>query len=383
MENVKLVTIEEVCISGSSNISQNKLLENEGDYPIYGASGLIKNVDFYHQDRPYLSIVKDGSGYGRITIMPGKTSVIGTLQYILPKENIMLNYLYYAMLSIDFKKYVSGAAIPHIYFRDYKKEVIILRPLEEQQKIVEKLDKAFELIDQAKANIEQNIINAKELFQSKLDEVFTNNESGWELKKLSELCDAKDDIVGGPFGSNLKVEHYRETGVPILRLQNIGKGYFINKDIKYVDDSKAEELSYHSFRSGDIALAKLGIPIGKTCIIPDEFSFGIVVADVVRIRPSKDIDKNFLVYFLNSNTAVRQLTGNIKGATRPRVNLSDVRNMKISIPNHLEQLKLSNYINNIESSINNLLSSYENKLSNLEELRKSILEKAFKGELTN
>lgn len=389
MKNWDEKCLTDICVNlDSKRIPITKNNRESGEVPYYGASGIVDYVKDYIFDGDYLLVSEDGANLLARTY-PIAFSVSGKFwvnnhAHILKFENFVTQkYVEYYLNSIKLNDYISGMAQPKLSQAKLNIIKIPVPPLQEQQKIVEKLDKAFELIDQAKANIEQNIINAKELFQSKLDEVFTNNENGWELKKLSELCDAKDDIVGGPFGSNLKVEHYRETGVPILRLQNIGKGYFINKDIKYVDDSKAEELSYHSFRSGDIALAKLGIPIGKTCIIPDEFSFGIVVADVVRIRPSKDIDKNFLVYFLNSNTAVRQLTGNIKGATRPRVNLSDVRNMKISIPNHLEQLKLSNYINNIESSINNLLSSYENKLSNLEELRKSILEKAFKGELTN
>jgi type I restriction enzyme S subunit len=75
----ELKKLEDVCYSKSSNVSQNKLADEIGDYPIFGASGLIKNVSFYHRDKPYLSIVKDGSGFGRITKMDAFTSVIGTL----------------------------------------------------------------------------------------------------------------------------------------------------------------------------------------------------------------------------------------------------------------------------------------------------------------
>ena len=97
----EIKTVGDVCKSASSNVSQNSLDTNIGEYPIYGASGLIKKVNFYHRDKPYLSIVKDGSGFGRITIMSAYTSVIGTLQYIIPNEEIDLNYLYYNLLSID------------------------------------------------------------------------------------------------------------------------------------------------------------------------------------------------------------------------------------------------------------------------------------------
>ena len=103
----------DVCDKSSSNVSQNQLGNDNGIYPIFGASGLIKNVSFYHQDKPYLSIVKDGAGVGRVTKMKAFTSVIGTLQYILPNDGIDLDYLNYTLMSVDFKKYVAGAAIPH------------------------------------------------------------------------------------------------------------------------------------------------------------------------------------------------------------------------------------------------------------------------------
>ena len=161
----EIKTIGDVCVSASSNVSQNKLADDEGAYPIFGASGLIKNVSFYHRDKPYLSIVKDGSGVGRITKMDAYTSIIGTLQYILPKENIDLDYLNYSLMSVDFKKYVAGAAIPHIYFKDYKNEPFFWMPLKEQLHLVSILNDIFSEIAKAKTNAQQNLQNAKELLR--------------------------------------------------------------------------------------------------------------------------------------------------------------------------------------------------------------------------
>ncbi len=198
----------------------------------------------------------------------------------------------------------------------------------------------------------------------------------WEEKKLQDLADTKKAIVSGPFGSNLKVSDYRDSGVPILRLQNIGKGKFIEKDIKYIEKEKAEELKSHSFVVGDIVLAKLGIPIGKTCIIPETFEDGIILADLVRIRPDKRIvNYKYLEYFLNTDLSVSQLTKEISGATRPRVNLSNVRNIVVPIPS----LKIQNNIIeildkafelieqakvNIEKNIENTKELFQSKLNN-------------------
>jgi type I restriction enzyme, S subunit len=217
----ELKSIGDVCVSGSSNISQNKLMNDEGEYPIYGASGMIKKVSFYHQNKPYLSIVKDGSGVGRITKMDAYTSVIGTLQYILPKENIDLDYLNYSLMSVDFKKYVAGAAIPHIYFKDYRNEPFLWMPLPEQQRIVSILDEAFAAIAKAKANAEQNLRNAKELFESYLQGVFEKKGDGWEEKTLEYLADEKCTLSYGIVQPGDELAE----GLPIIRPTDLTSRY--------------------------------------------------------------------------------------------------------------------------------------------------------------
>ena len=200
----------------------------------------------------------------------------------------------------------------------------------------------------------------------------------WVTKKLGELSKKKDAVVSGPFGSNLKVSDYKTEGIPILRLQNIGKGYFIDKDIKYISEEKAEELKYHSFISGDITLAKLGIPIGKTCIIPNHLKSGIITADIVRIRPDKNVvNFNFLEYFLNTDLSVSQLTGNISGATRPRVNLSDVRDIEIPLPPLPEQKRIVSILDECFAAIAKAKANAEQNLKNTKELFESYLQGVF------
>ena len=81
--------LEDVCVRGSSNLKQSDVIDKTGEYPIYGAAGYIGNVDFYHQDQPYVAVVKDGAGIGRTSLYPAESSVIGTMQYLLPKENVL------------------------------------------------------------------------------------------------------------------------------------------------------------------------------------------------------------------------------------------------------------------------------------------------------
>lgn len=171
------------------------------------------------------------------------------------------------------------------------------------------------------------------------DSVIGINSADWEIKTLLDTVGGKDDlVVAGPFGSNLKVADYRDEGVPIIRLQNIERGKFVNKDIKYISFEKAEELSYHSFVKGDVVLAKLGDPIGKTCIVPDFLEKGIVVADVVRMRiDEKKVDKRYIMQVLNSKIVSSQLRKGVIGTTRPRVNLDQVRDLLVPVPQISEQ----------------------------------------------
>ena len=131
---IKLI---EVCEKQSSNISANKIEDNFGEYVIYGASGKLKNIDFYDVEDDYISIVKDGAGVGRLFYCKGKSSVLGTLDIIKPKNGIHTYFLYCLLSSIDFSKYVTGSTIPHIYFKDYSNEIIGIPMIEEQTKIAD------------------------------------------------------------------------------------------------------------------------------------------------------------------------------------------------------------------------------------------------------
>ena len=162
------VKLEDVCEKGTSNLKLSDVVDKNGDYPIYGASGYIGNVDFYKQESPYVAVVKDGAGIGRAILCPAKSSVIGTMQYLIPKSNILPEYLYYVVSSLHLEKYFSGATIPHIYFRDYKDETFNLHPLTQQYKIVNILNHVENMIQFR--NKELQLLN--ELIKSRFVEMF-------------------------------------------------------------------------------------------------------------------------------------------------------------------------------------------------------------------
>jgi len=155
MNNWQTVRLGDVCEKGSSNIAQNEIAENNGDYPIYGAAGFIKNVDFYKQDKPYIGIVKDGAGVGRVSLHPAKSSLIGTMQYIFPKENVDIKFLAEFLKYQNLSRFYTGATIPHIYFKDYQDIPLKLPSLQVQKQISAILNKCTEIIEKNKQMLEK------------------------------------------------------------------------------------------------------------------------------------------------------------------------------------------------------------------------------------
>ena len=152
----------------SSNISINQLEDNTGEYPLYGASGFLTNIDFCEMETDYISIVKDGSGVGNLSFHEKNSSIVNTSQYLLPKKDFDIHFLYYQLQTLNLLKYVNGSSIPHIYFKDYCIEKVTVPSLPEQQKI----GKLFVDTDKTLENIDNNIRVTQEFKKGLLQQMF-------------------------------------------------------------------------------------------------------------------------------------------------------------------------------------------------------------------
>jgi len=215
------------------------------------------------------------------------------------------------------------------------------------------------------------------------DEGLRRLPEGWVWCELKELVlDAKQDIVDGPFGSNLKASEYVNSGIPIIRLQNIQRNKFVEKNIRYITPEKAQQLSRHSFSRNDIVLTKLGSPLGKACLIPDNIESGIIVADIVRVRTEdRFVNRKYLVYAINSDGVIRQLA-KTRGTTRPRVNLTKVRKLKISLAPLNEQHHIVDEVEELFSKLDAAVESLHEIKVQLRRYRQAVLKHAFEGKLT-
>ncbi|WP_079756002.1 restriction endonuclease subunit S [Campylobacter coli] len=376
--------LEDVCKNSSSNLALKDIKNKSGDYPVFGASGIVGYIDFYHKNKECLGIVKDGAGVGRVFVLPKNTSVIGTLNYLEALENTNLKYLFYFLYSIDFSKYILGSAIPHIYFRDYKKEQIPLPPLKEQERIVGILDESFAKIDESIKILEQDLLNLDELMQSALQKAFNPLKDnakenyklpqGWEWKNLGEICFITD-------GTH-KTPNYIETGIPFLSVKNISKGFFDLSDVKYISLEEHNKLIKRAKPEfGDILICRIGT-LGKAIKISLEFEFSIFVS-LGLLKPKVKIISDYLVYFLNSYFIEGWINDNkVGGGTHTaKLNLNILEKCPVVLPPFKEQEQIASHLDELSSHVKNLKQNYQAQIKDLQELKKSLLDKAFKGNL--
>ena len=318
--------LNEVCEKGASNIVINKLTDNSGEYPLFGASGLVKNIDFFHQDKPYIGIVKDGAGVGRVNIYPAYSSLVGTMQYIFPKEGYSIDFIKYFLVKLDLSHCVSGATIPHIYFKDYGKENIPTPSLATQLAIVSELDKINELIRLKKEQLKDFDNLAQSLFYEMFGDP-VENEKGWEVKKIGDLALVKT----GPFGSMLHKEDYICDGIPLVNPVHM-KDFKIVPNLDFtISKEKASELENYLLKSNDVVFARRG-DIGRCAIVSEAEQGFICGTGSLFVRFSKEIESIFIMYIIRCDSFSKHLISKAKGATMLNINSNTIADLRIPLP---------------------------------------------------
>ena len=324
----KYVLLKEVCEKASSNIAQKDLAECDGIYPIYGASGYIKSVDFFQQAKDYIAIVKDGAGIGRAMKLPAKSSVIGTMQYVLPKDNINISYLYYAICSMHLEKYFSGATIPHIYFRDYQNEQLPLPSLEEQAKIAN----IFGRIDYFIKKEKEQLINLDKLVKSRFIELFGDVEESSKRWNTVHLEKVIQSIESGWSGNGIQRDKL-EGEIAVLKVSAVTKGFFIPSECKVLEDQKNIKKYIYPHKD-DLLFSRANTKemVGATVIISKDFPELILPDKLWRIRFNELANIYFIKYVLSSRSIRNKLSSEATGTSGSMYNISMQKLKQLAIP---------------------------------------------------
>ena len=338
------VKLGEVCERGSSNLMQKDVTGCAGDYPIYGASGQIGFVDFYHQERPYVAVVKDGAGIGRTMLLPAKSSVIGTMQYLLPKENVLPDYLCYVVQYMHLEKYFSGATIPHIYFRDYKDEEFDLSSLDEQAGIVKTLNGVVDVIEKRR----QQLSNLDVLIKARFVEMFgdpISNPKGWDSVGLLELGSCKS-------GMNF---HTDDAGVEVHCL---GVGDF--KDKSVISDTSVlplvslneMPLGEYLLQDGDIVFVRSNgnkALVGRClAVFPGQIQTTFSGFCIRFRKRSHKVTTEYLIHVLKTESMRKKMQG--RGANIQNLNQQILGSLSIPVPPVDMQNRFSECVYQVDKS---------------------------------
>ena len=214
------------------------------------------------------------------------------------------------------------------------------------------------------------------------DEIPFEVPEGWVWCRLKSLAAPHEhSFADGPFGSNLKTEHYtKNKEVRIIQLNNIGELIWKNNGIKYTTFCHAKTLNRCKSYPGDIVIAKM-MPAGRAIIIPDVDNIYVISSDCVRLQLPKTIDNNYIMYMINSTTINEAILKTVQGIGRSRTSLSKLKEIIVPLPNLVEQQKIAKKIydllSHIDSIDNNI--SYINNFA--ETVKTKILDLAIRGKL--
>ena len=251
------------------------------------------------------------------------------------------------------------------------KEVpITLPPLEEQKRIVKILDEKFAMLETVKANAKANLQNAKDLFQSQLAKAFSN--TTWEMQKLSEITEVKDGTHDSP--------SYYSEGIPFVTQKNITPSGFDLTNTKRISLQDHEKFYKRSnVEYGDIIIAMIGANRGMSCIVNTREVFSI--KNVGLIKKSEKTNQEYLAYYLKSEVAQKYVSDASNGGAQEFIGLTSLRKFPIPLPPLSEQKRIVEQLDSLSEKTKALQDIYKKILLDCDELKQSLLQKAFEGEL--
>ena len=340
------VKIEDVCMKGSSNLKQSDVVGKNGIYPVYGAAGYLGSIDSFKQSKPYVAVVKDGAGIGRAMLLPSNSSIIGTMQYLLPKDNILPEYLYYLIKAKHLEKYYSGATIPHIYFKDYKNEEFDLFSFEIQCQIINKLKIIEKIIEKQKK--EMDLLD--ELVKARFVELFGDpiiNDKGL----ITELLANVSNLKAGKAIKTGELSENNDTNSLFPCFGGNGIRGYINR---YTHDGTFPIIGRQGALSGNVNFAK-----GKF----------YATEHAIVVTPKVELDDTWFFYCLKYLDLKRFQTG----AAQPGVSVEKLNNISIPLPNYKSQLYFSDFVKEVDKS----RLEVQKSLKKTQELFDSLMQKYF------
>ena len=372
-KNWETKTLGGICKISTGKSNANEAVEN-GEYAFFDRSKREKRSMRFLFDCEALIIPGEGAEFfpryyfGKFDLHQRAYALFNF------DESVNIRFVEYYLIFGHkyFERVAVGATAKSLRLRHFQDLLIPVPPLSEQKRIVKILDEVFKKAAKAKENAEKNLKNARELFESYLQSIFTDK--SWEKKIIGDVCQKVE------YGSATKS---KEVGkIAVLRMGNIQNGRFNWDKLAYSDDVKDNK--QYLLKYNDVLFNRTNSPelVGKTAIYKGEMP-AIFAGYLIRIHRKENLlDADYLNYYLNSKIAIDYgKTVVTSSVNQANINGTKLKNYPIPCPTLKEQQTIVAKLDGLSVEIKKLGAIYQQKLTDLEELKKSILQKAFNGEL--
>jgi len=338
-----------------------------GRFPVYGANGEKDRTDKFYHAKASIIVGRKGSA-GELNLTEGRFWPLDVTYFVtFDEKQHDLRFIYYLLTTLELTKLAKGVK-PGINRNDVYSKVARVPPLPEQKRIVAILDEAFEGIATAEANSEKNIQNARAMFESQLQSVFTQQGEGWVDKRLGDVC----DFVGG--SQPPKSVFSKIKTADNIRLIQI-RDYKSEKNVVYIPRRLAKRFC----AANDVMIGRYGPPLFQILRGLD----GAYNVALMKAVPKESIlHRDFLFYFLKNPSILQYVIyHSARAAGQIGLTKETLEPYPIRLPTLAIQQSVVEAITAIEADTQNLVRIYERKLAALDALKKSLLHRAFAGEL--
>lgn len=345
-----------------------------GDFPLVSSSGIIDSHDIWKVKAPGVVTGRSGS-VGNVFYIENDFWPLNTTLYVKDFHGNYPRYVFYLLQQFGLGKFSSGVGVPTLN-RNFVHDEIVSIPVSipEQERIVAVLDEAFASIAQAIANAERNLVNARELFESVLHSYFEEKGNEWKTFQLEELTEKDSPITYGV----VKPGEFGE--IRFVRGGDISQGRVLVDQLRTITKEVSDQYKRTLLRGGELLMCLVGQP-GQVAVAPDELAGANIARQVGLIRLRQDVNSEFVRYFLQSRNGQNALGAYTGGSVQQVINLGDLRLVEILLPSLAEQRAIVERLEALSAETGRLEAVYRQKVAALEELKKSVLQKAFAGEL--
>ena len=338
-----------------------------GFVPLVTSSGITDTVHKSAVQGPGVATGRSGS-IGKVFYIDQDFWPLNTVLYVKDFHGNDPRFIFYLLRNFDLNRFATGTGVPTLNRNFVHDEIVNVPSLPEQQRIVALLDEAFAGLATAKANAERNLQNARVIFESHLQYLFTPRDGeGWATMQLGDVCDFKG---GSQPPKSQFVYEARPGYVRFLQIRD----YASEKHVTYIPESAKNRLC----NSGDIMIGRYGASVGK---ILTGLAGAYNVALIKTMPDLRLLDRTFFFHYLRSGAFQQRLADVASRSAQDGFGKDDIYGFPVPVPSLNDQQTVIQQLEPLSVEIQRLTRLYERKLSALEELKKSLLHQAFNGEL--